>query len=195
MQDNTQVVNSSPIDSISTETQPSTVSEPSSHAEPSYELKSDSVPDDDVPEWGKKDPIKFIQYRLGRQKDKFNKEFNDVKRQLAETQQLLQRNNQPQQQTNQYEDSANSLGNGQAIVDPLTGEYVAPGSVRAEVILREQQRAYIDKVQYESSIRAEQERVQNEETERFLEKLEDAKQKYSDYDKVVNSVEITQSIL
>lgn len=139
--------------------------------------------DDEVPEWGKSDPTKFIKYRLGKQEKKHASQMASLKKELEDAYQhgASQNAAAPPPPAEAGYQQQNEL------VDPYSGERVDPESVRGQVLLEQHRQAFAQQQHELQSRQQQQSQYMDQQTEKFLENLEHAADSYPDFDEVVKN--------
>jgi hypothetical protein len=83
----------------------------------------------------------------------------------------------------------------ESVVDPVTGEYLTPGTGRYDAVLFDQQKAMLEKQMAQQRQQQEAQYYQQQLDNSFSEAIEDALDRYEDYEDVVTKAQPTQAML
>lgn len=87
--------------------------------------------------------------------------------------------------------------NPESVVDPITGEYLTPGTGRYDAVLLQQQQQYLAQHRQQQQQQQEAMYYQKQQEEKFFDALDDAAERYEDFDDVVrnDNLPLTEAML
>lgn len=136
--------------------------------------KASSSDDQDIPEWGRKDPAKWGKYKERKAQKEYEKKLHDLQRQIEEVKQAKYIPHYEQDPDNEY-----------LFSDPVTGMTLDARTEKGKAALsqfdlelaRNEHREKIAKQTFQS--------YDNQKKQELAEQIEEAKYKYNDYKDVV----------
>lgn len=131
--------------------------------------------------------------RVDRKSRKVRREIDELK---ARVQQFESQAQVPQQNVVEPQMQA-EYGQPQQVVDPFTGQYLTPGTGRYEAVLLQQQQDAMTQQRSAQAVQQEDLYYKQQQDEKFYDSLDDAAEKYEDFDDVVknDNLPLTESMI
>lgn len=119
--------------------------------------------------------------RIDKKSKKMQRRIDELEAWKSQQEAAMYAPQQPQEQFNP------AVAQPQQVVDPFTGEHLSPGTQRYETVLYDQQKQVFQEKRVAQQQQQETDHYQQQQDEQFFDALDDASERYDDFDEVVRN--------